>query len=103
MKIASHWGCESETRCRPRGVGQRALDLVDRRREDVPEEEDQDPDRDRAQERLRADAHRLHPTEWQSEEDRRAGDRAEQEDLTRGHVRRTLQNVCKARHTEAGV
>ena len=35
------------------------------------------------------------------EENRRAGDRAEQEDLSRAHVRRTLHRPCKARHTSA--
>src|SRR5262249_12040236 len=65
----------------------------------VPEEEEEDPDRDRAQERLDADVGRLHPAEGKTEEDGRARERAEEQDLAGAHVRRTLHAPCKARHT----
>ena len=60
---------------------ERPLDRVDRLDEHVPEQEQQDAGRGRAQERLYALADVVHPAHRQADEDRQACERAEQQDL----------------------
>ena len=77
----------------PAGVAvvERGLNRIDRRREHVPEEEEEDAGRGRPEERLRGRGDVAHPRERQTEEDGEAGNRAEREDLGGAHVRVTLQ------------
>src|SRR5262249_10182392 len=73
---------------------ERALDRIDRLCEDVPEQEQQNPGRGRREERLDLRRAAVHPAHGQADEDRQAGDRAEQECLSGAHlVRVTLQNA----------
>jgi hypothetical protein len=72
------------------------FDRADRVREDVPEQEDQDSRRARGEQRLHADGDAAHARERQAEEDREAGDCAEDECLGGAHrpvVRLTLHAV----------
>ena len=71
-------------------VLERRLDRLDRRGEDVPEQEEQDPGRGRGEERLHRRRHAPHPGHRQAEEDRQAGDRAEEEDLGCAHLLRAF-------------
>ena len=56
------------------GLIERGGDRLDRARQDVPEQEEEDAGRERAQGCARSRAH-LHPTDRHAEEDRRPGDR----------------------------
>ena len=53
--------------------------------EHVPQQEDQDPDRDRVEERPHTRHRVLDPTDGQTQEDREAGDGAEQDDFRAAH------------------
>ena len=68
-----------------RGV-ERALDRVDRLLEDVPEEEQQDPGRRRAQKRLEPLRDIVDAAHRQADEDGQAGNGAEREDLGGRHL-----------------
>jgi len=70
-----------------RGGGQRVLHRLDPGREDVPEQEEQDPGGRRREKRARRERQPADPPEGQSEEDREPGDRAEDEDLGLGNER----------------
>ena len=63
-----------------------SLDRLDRGGEDVPQQEDQDPGRHGAEERPRALRERLHAPDREADEDREAGDSAEDEDLSLAHA-----------------
>ena len=75
----------AEEACRQSPRGERVLDGLDRLREHVPEQEEQDPGRGRAQERLEALPDVVQPPHRQADEDREAGDRAEQRESGRSH------------------
>src|SRR5262249_12503726 len=64
---------------------ERGLDRLDAVREHVPEQEDQDPRRERGESGAHACARRPHAPDRKPEEDRGAGDRAEQEGLCFTH------------------
>src|SRR6266550_4050982 len=70
---------------------ERCLDGTDGVAQHVPEEEDENTGRGRGEEGLRRGGDVLHSAEWQADEDRQAGDSAEQKRLGRAHVRVTLQ------------
>ena len=59
---------------------ERGVDRLDRTREDIPEQKDENPGRERGQAGARGRAE-LHPPDRHPEEDRRAGDRPEQENM----------------------
>ena len=65
---------------------QRRLDGLDAVDEHVPEQEEQDSRRHRAQRRLQPRARAPDPPDRKTEEDREAGERAEDEQLSRGHA-----------------
>src|SRR5260370_37160523 len=69
---------------------QRRLDRVDRAGEHVPEQEDEDPRGERGEACACRRPESLNPCHGQAEEDRRAGDRAEEEDVCGAHVRVAL-------------
>jgi hypothetical protein len=64
---------------------ERRLDAVDRRADNIPEEEQQDPDRDGAQEGAQANACPRQPPHGQSDEDRYPRDQSERDDLPLRH------------------
>ena len=70
----------------PARRAQRRFDRVDRLLEHVPEKEEQDPGRGRAQEGLERLADVVQPAHRQADEDRQAGDGAEQEDVGGRHL-----------------
>jgi len=75
---------------RPTTKPARAIDVTPA--EHVPEEKEQDSRRGRREEGLDLRGQPLHPAHRQAEEDRQAGDRAEQQGLCGAHlVRVTLQ------------
>src|SRR5258706_15705900 len=71
---------------------QRRFDRVDCPCEHVPEQEDEDSGRER-RERGTGRGSDLEPADRHAEEDRRAGDRAEDEDVRCAHVRVALQQA----------
>ena len=74
---------------------QRALDRLDGSRKDVPEQEDEDPGRDGSEHRAEARRDVPQPRDRQADEDRAAGDRAEEKDFRSAHlvVRVTLHTA----------
>jgi hypothetical protein len=76
-------------------VAERALDRLDTVREDVDEEEEQDAGGDRAQPGAQSEPRALQPAERQAEEDGRAGQGAEGEDLRSGNGQALLRNAVR--------
>src|SRR5258708_38812676 len=70
---------------------QRRLDRIDRAGEHVPEQEDEDSGGERGEASACRRPESLNPRDGQAEEDRRAGDRAEEKDVCGAHVRVALQ------------
>jgi hypothetical protein len=75
---------------------ERVLDRLDGVREDVPEEEEEDPGRDAASIERTFGRDVAHPRDRQADEDRAAGDRAEEKGLVQ------CSFWCKGHLTDAG-
>ena len=67
-------------------VAQRPVDRLPRRREHVPDEEQQDADRDRVQHHPQLRSRPFEPPDGQTQEDRHPGDEAEEERLGQAHA-----------------
>ncbi len=80
----------------PAGVlvdaAERAVDRLPRRAENVPDQKDQDADGDRIEDRAKRLGAALHSSDGKAEQDRDAGDEAEQEGMRETHRRKVRQS-----------